>query len=136
MTNNTFKKTYLALLTGKLGENTGTINAPIARKDNSIIERCIAPNGENAITDFKVLKTFENFTFVQFELKTGRTHQIRVHSKFIGRPILGDTLYGTASSLISRQALHAHKIEFIHPLKHNKVTYISELPEDMKALII
>jgi len=136
MIDNTFKKTYLAILTGKLEKNNGTINAPIARKNNSIIERCIDNNGDISITDYKVLKTFKNYTLTQFKLKTGRTHQIRVHSKFIGHPILGDSLYGSSSPLISRQALHAYKIEFVHPLKHNKVVYNSKIPKDIETLII
>ena len=136
MANNTFKKTYLAILTGILEKQSGTINAPIARKNNSIIERCIDSNGNIAITDFKVLKQFNNFSLVEFNLKTGRTHQIRVHSQFIGHPILSDTLYGNASTLISRQALHAHKIEFIHPITHKNVNYISELPDDMRNVLI
>lgn len=136
MTNKTFKKTYLAFLEGNPENFSGTINAPIARKNNSIIERCINPNGDIAITDYKVLKYYEKFSLVEFTLKTGRTHQIRVHSKFIGYPILGDTLYGNTSPLISRQALHAYKIEFIHPITHQKVFYISHLPEDMHNLLI
>ena len=133
---NTFKKTYLAILTGSLEKDYGTIDAPIARKDNSIIERCINENGDVSITDFKVIKRFDNFTLTQFNLKTGRTHQIRVHSKHIGHPILGDTLYGNNSPLISRQALHACKIEFIHPITNEKMQYISELPQDMRSLLI
>jgi len=136
MLNNTFKKIYLAILTGNLKNDFGIIDAPIARKDNSIIERCINKNGDVAITEFKVLKRFSDFTLVQFDLRTGRTHQIRVHSKYIGHPILGDTLYGSASSLINRQALHAHKIEFIHPLTHKEISYTSELPHDMHSLLI
>ena len=136
MTNRTFKKTYLAILTGTLEKQIGTINAPIARKNNSIIERCIDSNGDIAITDFKVLKYLNNFTLVEFNLKTGRTHQIRVHSSYIGHPILGDTLYGSPSSLISRQALHAHKIEFIHPITHKIVNYKSEPPQDMHIAFI
>jgi len=136
MSNNTFKKTYLAILTGNLEKQSGTINAPIARKDNSIIERCINFNGDVAITDFKVLKHFNNFTLVEFALKTGRTHQIRVHTSYIGHPILGDDLYGKNSEKINRQALHAHKIEFIHPLTHKKANYISKLPQDMQSLLI
>jgi len=136
MTNKTFQKTYLAILTGKLEKQNGTINAPIARKENSIIERCIDSNGDISITDFKVLKHFNDFTLVEFTLRTGRTHQIRVHSKFIGYPILGDTLYGTPSTLIARQALHAHKIKFVHPLTKKNVDYTSELPSEMHSLII
>jgi len=136
MLNKTFKKTYFAILEGALKKISGTINAPISRKNNSIIERCINPNGDISITDYKVLNYYENYSLVEFSLKTGRTHQIRVHSKFIGNPILGDTLYGNFSPLISRQALHAFKIEFIHPLTHKIVSYISELPEDMRSLLI
>ena len=136
MTSNTFKKTYLAILDGILEKSNGTINAPIARKNNSIIERCIRLDGDTAITDFQVLKCFDNFTLVEFNLKTGRTHQIRVHSKYIGHPILGDTLYGSSSPLISRQALHAYKISFVHPISHKTVNYSADLPEDIQSLLI
>ena len=68
-------------------------------------------------------------------IETGRTHQIRVHSKYIGHPIVGDTLYGNPSSLISRQALHAYKINFIHPITKKEVQFIADLPKDMSVLI-
>lgn len=131
-----FKKEYLAILNGILENNTGTINAPIAREDNSIIKRCIREDGDVSITHYEVVKNLENnMCLVKFILETGRTHQIRVHSAYIGHPIIGDTLYGTSSSLISRQALHSYKIEFIHPISKEKMIFEIDLPEDMIKLI-
>lgn len=131
----TFVKEYLAVLDGILSENKGTICAPISRKENSIIEREISENGDNAITHFEVLKTYNNMSLVKFVLETGRTHQIRVHSKFIGHPIIGDTLYGTASPLINRQALHAYKVSFIHPITKKQISITTDLPQDISLLI-
>ena len=116
MKSNSFKKSYIAILNGILENNSGTINAPIGRKKNSIIERTISPNGDIAITHYRVIEAFNNFSLVSFLLETGRTHQIRVHSQFIGHPILGDSLYGNSSPYINRQALHAEKICFSHPI--------------------
>lgn len=135
MRNNLFKKEYLALVEGKFDNIVGTINAPIARKDNSIIEREISDNGATSITHYKVIKEFSGYSFVQFFLETGRTHQIRVHCKYIGHPILGDTLYGNSSELINRQALHSYKVNFIHPITNKKMEIIAELPTDIKKLI-
>ena len=134
METNIFKKYYIAFLDGILKNNEGTINAPIARKENSIIERTISENGEYAISHYKVLERFSNITKVEFRLETGRTHQLRVHSKYIGHPIVGDTLYGQGSELISRQALHAYKVEFIHPVSKEKVIITSKLPTDLHIL--
>lgn len=102
MQNNQFKKEYIALLDGILEQKEGTVNAPIARKEKSIIERCIWDDGDTAITHYKVLEEYACFSLVNFLLETGRTHQIRVHSKYIGHPILGDTLYGKESKLIRK----------------------------------
>jgi len=88
MKQNIFEKEYVAILDGILEEKSGTINAPIARKDNSIIERCINENGDTAITHYEVLSEFDNMSHVKFKLETGRTHQIRVHSSYIGHPII------------------------------------------------
>lgn len=99
------------------------------------MERCISPNGDPSITHYHVLKEFSNYSVVQFQLETGRTHQIRVHSRYIGHPILGDTLYGKASELIQRQALHAYKIEFIHPITRKHVVYTATIPDDMQSLL-
>lgn len=134
-----FKKKYFAILEGILNETSGTINAPIARKDGSIIEREINSNGDISITHFELEKIFkinnQDLSLVKFKLETGRTHQIRVHSKYIGHPILGDSLYGNSSTLISRQALHAYKISFIHPITKEKLEFVSPIPQDMKMCL-
>ncbi len=135
MQSDTFYKEYLAILEGFLEETSGTINAPIARKEGSIIERCIDKNGSKAITHYKVLLSKNNLSLVKFILETGRTHQIRLHSKHIGHPIIGDTLYGKESNLISRQALHCHKISFSHPINKKQIEFISTIPNDMKKAI-
>jgi len=134
MTNKSFYKEYVAILDGFLENTKGTINAPIARKDGSIIERCIDRNGTKAISHYEVIDAKNNLSLVKYILETGRTHQIRLHSKHIGHPIIGDTLYGTESKLISRQALHCYKISFIHPATKNKLKLIAPIPEDMQEI--
>lgn len=135
MKSNTFNKEYIAILVGNLQEKSGTITAPISRKDNSIMEREISQNGDIAISHFELIKNFENYAEVKYTLETGRTHQLRVHSKYIGHPILGDTLYGTKSDLIDRQALHAYKVSFIHPISKKLLTLQAPLPKDIENLI-
>lgn len=130
-----FEKIYLAICQGQLKKKEDTINLPIARKQDSIIERCIDKKGDIAITHYKVLSENESYSIIECKLETGRTHQIRVHMSAIGHPLLGDTLYGTSSLLMTRQALHAYQIKFIHPISKKLVTYIAPLPEDMKNLI-
>ncbi len=130
----TFYKEYIAILEGTLDKKEDIINAPISRKEGSIIERCIDNNGASAITHYNLIKTQNNLSLVQFVLETGRTHQIRLHSKYIGHPILGDTLYGNKSNLIHRQALHCHKICFVHPIKNISLELISPIPKDMNII--
>lgn len=130
-----FIKKYIAVVNGNLDNLEGTINAPIARKEGSIIERCVCETGDIAITHYKVLKREPNYDIVECILETGRTHQIRVHFAYLGHSLLGDTLYGTSSDLISRQALHAYEVEFIHPLSKQKVKYIANIPEDLNKLM-
>ena len=134
MKSNEFKKEYIAFLDGIVEPDFGTIDAKIARKDGSIIEREINENGETSISHFEVLKRFDNYTKVKFTLETGRTHQLRVHSKYIGHPILGDSLYGKACPLINRQALHAYKISFTHPISKKQIVLETKLPIDMEQL--
>lgn len=107
----------------------------LLEKKNSIIERCIDKSGQTAITNYKILSKYDNFSVVECHLQTGRTHQIRVHMSAIGHPLLGDTLYGTSSSLINRQALHSYKISFIHPITKQILTLSCDLPDDMKLIL-
>ena len=145
---NVFKKEYVAICNGIFDVKEGTINAPIARKADSIIERCVDESGDAAITHYKVIREFrasENqphfasnqagfLTELLINLETGRTHQIRVHMAYVGHPILGDSLYGTESNLINRQALHAYKIEFLHPLTKEKLSIMAPVPNDMRMI--
>lgn len=138
MQNKVFKKKYIAFCEGIFEKKHGTINAPVARKDGSIIERCVSSLGKTAITHYKVIKQLHcydiDFSILSIELETGRTHQIRVHTAYIGHPIIGDSLYGNESSLINRQALHACEVDFINPITHKKMAIKSKLPDDMKKL--
>lgn len=139
MEKNLFKKEYVAICEGIFAKSSGTINAPIARKANSIIERCVSPDGDVAITHYNVIKHYLinglNVSLVRILLETGRTHQIRVHMAHIGHPIFGDSLYGNVSNLINRQALHSCSIEFQHPITGKHLAITADLPEDIKKLI-
>lgn len=135
MKSGSFKKEYLALVDGVIDKKMQVIDAPIARKDDSIIERCVSENGDRAITEVELLQTFDNYSLVKCNLKTGRTHQIRVHLSYIGHPILGDDLYGKKSEFINRQALHAYMVSFIHPLTKELFKIDAELPKDISDLI-
>lgn len=129
-----FQKEYICFVQGILSKKSGIIDQPIARKANSIIERCISNEGKPSVTEYTVLKEFNNYSKVQCNLLTGRTHQIRVHFSSIGHPLLGDTLYGIASDKISRQALHSYKISMLHPITREPLVLIADLPGDMKNL--
>lgn len=135
MKTNEFKKEYLAIAKGFLESKSGTLNFPIARKEGSIIERTVSSDGDSAITHYDVVKEFNNLSLVHIVLETGRTHQIRVHFSHIGHPILGDTLYGSPSELINRQALHSYKLTFIHPVTKKELILESSLPNDIKNII-
>jgi 23S rRNA pseudouridine1911/1915/1917 synthase len=135
MKTNEFKKEYLAIAKGILESKSGTLNFPITRKEGSIIERTVSSDGDSAITHYDVVKEFNNLSLVHIVLETGRTHQIRVHFSHIGHPILGDTLYGSPSELINRQALHSYKLTFIHPVTKKELILESSLPNDIKNII-
>lgn len=139
MKSHDFKKEYYAILEGFIENKKQKIIAPISRKQNSIIEREVSEKGDFAVTHLELIKNFEynntKLAFVKFILETGRTHQIRVHSKYINHPILGDSLYGNPSILISRQALHAYKIDFIHPITKKNMEIIAPIPDDIKRIL-
>ena len=128
------RRTYEAFVHGAVTELEGTITAPIGRKKDSIIEREVSDDGQYACTHFRVKQIYPSFTHLQLKLETGRTHQIRVHMKHIGHPLLGDDLYGGLRNLIQRQALHCREITFTHPIDHQEMTFTSTLPGDMFKL--
>jgi 23S rRNA pseudouridine1911/1915/1917 synthase len=127
-------KEYLAIVTGELPEEDGIIEAPIARKEGSIIERCVNENGKYAKTSYKLLSKRNGLSLVQVKLFTGRTHQIRVHMAHIGCPLFNDNLYGTPGPQ-SRHALHAFKLRFIHPVSDTPLEITRTLPEDLRKII-
>ena len=132
-----FKKYYLGIICGTLSPLKGTINLPIVRKENSIIERKVDLNNTDkksiSITEYKTIKSSNDLSLVEFHLITGRTHQIRVHTSYLMCPLLGDTLYGTSSDLIDHQALHSYQISFIHPITNKRLTFKSE-PDFIKLV--
>ena len=128
------RKDYYAVVCGKI-EGSGVIDAPIKRERESIIKRCVAPDGESAVTHYTAIKHSEKYTLVKLKLETGRTHQIRVHFAYIGYPLAGDTLYGGSTEEISRQALHCRDIYFSHPVSEEEIHIFCEMPQDMKKLI-
>ncbi len=127
-------RTYLAIATGRTDKD-GHIVAPIGRVDGSTIERMVDfKNGDYASTYYQTLDyaDIENgYSLVSLKLETGRTHQIRVHMNYIGHPLPGDFLYNPNYSIISRQALHSHKLSFIHPITGDELEFSSPLPSDM-----
>ena len=137
ITNTQIEKEYLALAIGKLPKDKDTLSFPIARKEGSIMERIVTDEGQTAITHYDVIRYIEDkdISLVHLKLETGRTHQIRVHLAYIGNSILGDTLYGYETNLITRQSLHAYKTSFIHPITKEKINIIASLPKDMECLI-
>lgn len=133
MLNRQIKREYLAIVDGVLEEKNGTIDAPIGRKEGSTIERMIDyEKGERAVTHFRVLERKKNATLVALRLETGRTHQIRVHMTSIGHPLIGDFLYNPKDERMTRQALHAWHLTFIHPITKESMEWEAEIPEDMK----
>ena len=123
---------YLAIVKGIPPEN-GTISAPISRKKGSAILREVNfETGEPAVTHFARLEIRNGLSLVSLKLETGRTHQIRVHMGYIGCPLIGDYLYYPECSRISRQALHSHRLSFLHPITGKALSFTAPLPEDMK----
>lgn len=128
------KKTYLAICEGSLS-GSGTIDRPIGLKPEHRIQRAVVPDGETAITQWRSVAGSETHSLIAIHLKTGRTHQIRVHFSDSGYPLAGDDMYGGSLSLIKRQALHCTEIRFHHPVTKKAMRFRCYLPNDMIFLL-
>ncbi len=127
---------YRAIVHGVIPHDYGTIDAPIARDQKDRQSMAIVDNGKRAVTHFQVLQRFEEFTFVECQLETGRTHQIRVHMKYIGYPLVGDPKYGPRKTLqIDGQALHAAVLGFVHPRTNEYLEFEAPLPDYFEQLL-
>ena len=133
----TCKRTYVALLEGVVKQDEGVIETYIGRSDQNRTMMAVKNSGRIAITNFKVLKRYENYTYCEFKLQTGRTHQIRVHSKHIGHPIVGDPVYGYKNQKfnLNGQLLHATRLEFIHPITNKRMVFTAPLPNYFEAVL-
>ncbi|MFB3192478.1 RluA family pseudouridine synthase [Staphylococcus pseudintermedius] len=132
----TVKRKYIALVYGHIPHEFGTIDAPIGRNKNDRQSMAVVDDGKEAVTHFNVIETFKNYTLVECELETGRTHQIRVHMKYIGYPLVGDPKYGPKKTLeIGGQALHAGLIGFEHPKTGEYIERFAPLPAEFEAVI-
>ena len=126
----TNQREYVALVHGVIKEDRGTIDAPLGRSPKDRKKQAIVSNGRHAVTHFRVLERFANYTLVACRLETGRTHQIRVHMKYIGHPLVGDPLYGPRKTITGHgQYLHARLLGFKHPRTGEEVTFTAPLPE-------
>lgn len=127
----TCRRIYIALLEGKLKDDKGTIDTFIDRSPKDRKKMAVSNSGRRAITEYEVLKRFKNYTLCRFSLKTGRTHQIRVHAKHLGHPVVGDIEYGYKNQKfnLNGQLLHAETLEFIHPVTGERVSFSAPIPE-------
>lgn len=137
------KRVYHAIVVGHYRESSGTVNAPIARHPVDRKKMAVVVGGREAITHYEVIEEYPSFTYARFQLETGRTHQIRVHTSYIGHPIIGDEVYGGGKTtfeknnkgLLDGQILHAKILSFPHPRTKEIVTFECELPNNFKALL-
>lgn len=130
-------RVYYALVNGNIKEDSGTVDVPIGRSPKDRKKMAVVPDGRSAVTDFTVLERFGAYTLVRCKLRTGRTHQIRVHMKHIGHSVVGDKAYGIKNErfALSGQLLHAKEISFIHPETGETMTFSCPLPEDFSSVL-
>lgn len=129
-----FKREYQAMIEGQLEPPDGIIDAPIARALPSIILRKVSPEGQSARTHYRTLKSNGQLSLIELQLETGRTHQIRVHMAYMGHPLLGDELYGGNMEQMQRQALHAFRLSFKHPMTGAELVITAPAPADFAQL--
>src|SRR5699024_7712555 len=128
--NKTSTRKYIALVHGTISHEKGTINAPIGRSTVDRKKQAVMENGKTAVTHFTVLERFENYTLLELQLETGRTHQIRVHMQYIDHPVAGDPIYGPKHTLKGNgQFLHAQELGFTHPRTGEKMLFSAPLPK-------
>ena len=133
--NKTIKREYIALVCGVIGEDTGVIDAPIGRDAKDRKKMCVtSENSKKAVTHFKVLKRYEHYTLLRLILDTGRTHQIRVHMKYIGHPVYNDPVYGKAYNDFG-QFLHSASIDFEQPTTHEHLHFECDLPKEFQDFL-
>ena len=137
LADHTLARTYECIVVGNLREDSGTVDAPIARDSRDRKRMAVVPGGRRAVTHWTVLARYPGYTHVQCRLETGRTHQIRVHMAHIGHPLLGDALYGAPSpdKGLSGQCLHARELKFIHPRTGEHVVISTDLPEYFTSVL-
>ena len=127
---------YLAIARGHISPSEGIIHVPLGRKEGTIIERTVDwEHGEDAITHYHVVKEANGHSLVSLRLETGRTHQIRIHMKHLGYPLIGDYLYNPDMEYMTRQALHSHHMEFTHPITGEHMSFTAPLPDDMARVM-
>lgn len=137
VTNRVIHREYRAIVRGKVTPADGTIDAPIARVGDSIIERCVNfEKGERAVTHYRTVDYQNGHSLLSIHLETGRTHQIRVHMKHIGFPLIGDCLYNPDMEHIRRQALHSYRLQFTHPITGKSMDFVAPLPPDMESVLV
>ncbi len=132
------RKEYLAIVSGVMEQEQGTIDAPIGQEEGVRMIRKVMESGKQAVTHYRLIRQFDDYALIRLHLDTGRTHQIRVHMSYIGHPLLGDNLYGKEipdNHEMTRAALHAAHLEFRQPITGQDMSFDADLPEDMAKLI-
>ena len=137
LADHTLARTYECIVVGKLREDRGTVDAPIARHPSDRKRMAVVAGGREAVTHWEVIARYPGYTHVRCRLETGRTHQIRVHMAYIGHPILGDTVYGAKKEVpgLTGQCLHAVGLRFLHPRTHEVVELFCPLPEEFTRML-
>ena len=135
--NKTCRRIYLALVEGVVKENDGVIDTFIGRSDKNRTMMAVKSDGRRAVTHYKVIRRYKDYTLMEFSLETGRTHQIRVHTKYLGHPVVGDPVYGykTQKFRLNGQLLHAFRLELTHPRSGERMAFEAPLPDYFRAVL-